>query len=100
MNPRARLVLTLGAVAVAASSLTLLAVRARADSWVQVQDSRGQMLLARTVQAGETVALDGDLPLRVVIGNAAVTEIVFRGQAVDLAPSTRDNIARLQLPQR
>jgi cytoskeleton protein RodZ len=77
-----------------------LALRTSAESWVEVQDGRGQILLSRTIQPGETVGLDGPMPLRLTIGNAAVTQLTFRGQAVDLAPSTRDNVARLQLPQR
>ncbi|MDP1691283.1 MAG: helix-turn-helix domain-containing protein [Burkholderiaceae bacterium] len=84
----------------AATTAGVLAVRTSAESWVEVQDGRGQVLLSRTVQPGETVGLDGTLPLRLTIGNAAVTQLSFRGQAVDLVPSTRDNIARLQLPQR
>lgn len=75
----------------------LLVIRTSAESWVEVHDARGQTLLSRTVQAGEAVGLDGTLPLRVAIGNAAVTQITFRGQAVDMAASTRENVARLQL---
>ncbi len=75
----------------------LLTLRASAASWVDVQDARGQSLLSRTLQAGETVGLDGALPLRVKVGNAAGMEVYFRGQAVDLTASTRDNTARLQL---
>ena len=84
----------------AAATAGMLAVRTSAESWVDVQDARGQTLLSRTVQPGETVGLDGALPLRLTIGNASVTQLTFRGQAIDLASSTRDNIARLQLPQR
>jgi cytoskeleton protein RodZ len=75
-----------------------LSVRTTAESWVEVQDGRGQTLLSRSVQPGESVGLDGALPLRLTIGNAAVTQLLFRGQPVDLAASTRDNVARLQLP--
>ena len=42
--------------------------------------------------------LDGALPLRVTIGNAAATQLAFRGQPVNLASRTRDNVARLELP--
>ncbi len=82
----------------AVTAAGVLAVRTSAESWVEVQDARGQTLLSRSVQPGETVGLDGALPLRLTIGNAAVTQLVFRGQPVDLSASTRDNVARLQLP--
>ena len=83
---------------VAASSGNALQVKAIAASWVEVQDARGTVLLSRSVQAGESLALDGALPLRLTIGNAVGTQLSFRGAPVDLGPNTRDNVARLQLP--
>jgi cytoskeleton protein RodZ len=76
----------------------ILAVQTSAETWVEVKDARGQMLMSRSVQPGELVGLDGALPLRLIIGNASATRISFRGKPVDLASSTRDNVARLQLP--
>lgn len=81
----------------AASSAMALQVLARESSWVEVTDANGRSLIARTLSAGEAVGLDGGMPLRVKIGNAVATELHFRGQLVDLAASTRDNIARLEL---
>jgi len=86
-----------GATSSAAPAAGPLQLRARAQSWVEVQDATSQVLLSRVVQPGETVVLDGTMPLRVTIGNALGTELVFRGQALDLAPNTRDNVARLEL---
>jgi len=74
-----------------------LQVRTRAPSWVEVQDANSQVLLSRHIKPGETVTLDGAVPMRVKIGNAAATELVFRGQALDLAASTLGNVARLEL---
>jgi cytoskeleton protein RodZ len=88
----------LGGSAAAATPAGALTLRTSAESWVEVLDAKGQTLLSRLVQPGETVGLDGDLPLRVTVGNAAVTQLVFRGRPVDLAASTRDNVARLRLP--
>ena len=76
---------------------SMLVLRASESSWVDVQDARGQPLLSRTLQPGEAVGLEGALPLKVKIGNAAGTQVVFRGQALDISASTRDNIARLEL---
>ena len=75
----------------------LVQLRTSESSWVEVRDARGVLLLSRTVQPGESVGLDGNLPLRLVIGNAAVTQLGFRGKPVDLTPSTRDNVARVEL---
>jgi cytoskeleton protein RodZ len=91
------LVATGASAAVSPVPAGLLTVRANAESWVEVQDARGQMLVSRLLQAGETIGLDGALPLRLRLGNVAGTEVQFRGQAVDLSAATRDNTARLQL---
>jgi cytoskeleton protein RodZ len=74
-----------------------LQLRASAESWIEVQDAKKQMLLSRMLMAGETVRLDGELPLRLKVGNASGTEVVFRGRAVNLVPATVGNIARLEL---
>lgn len=83
--------------AVGPAAPTTLQLRANAESWVEVVDARSQVLLSRLLRAGETVSLDGSMPLRLKVGNAAGTEAVFRGQALNLAATTRDNVARLEL---
>lgn len=75
----------------------VLVLRASAESWVEVLDARGQPLLSRVLLPGEAVGLDGALPIKLTIGNAGATEVSFRGRSVDLAPRTRDNVARLEL---
>jgi cytoskeleton protein RodZ len=75
----------------------LVQVRSSEASWIEARDGRGQLLLSRTVQPGESVGLDGKLPIRLTIGNAAATQLAFRGQAVDLSQRTRDNVARIEL---
>jgi cytoskeleton protein RodZ len=75
----------------------LLAVKVASESWVEVQDAKGQTLLSRKVAAGEALGLDGEVPLRLTIGNASATQVTFRGQPVDLSSNTVANVARLQL---
>lgn len=75
-----------------------LLLKSSAESWVEVVDARGVRVLSRMLQPGETVGVDGTSPLRVKIGNAAVTEVSWKGQRVDLAPSTtRGNVATLEI---
>ena len=81
--------------AVAASGV--LQFRASAQTWVEVTDARGQSLISRVLLPGESVGLDGVMPMKVRIGNAAVTQVMFRGQPLELAAYTRDNVARLDL---
>jgi cytoskeleton protein RodZ len=67
------------------------------SSWIEVRDGQGRLLLSRIVQRGEAVGVDGLMPLRLTIGNAPATQVLLRGQPVDLAASTRDNVARIEL---
>lgn len=85
------------APAPAAATAGPLRLRASASSWVEVRDGRGNVVFSRLLAAGESVALDGARPLRLTIGHAAGTEVDFNGQRIDLAPRTRDNVARLEL---
>ena len=71
-------------------------VRTSAPSWIEVTDARGRSLLSRLVQPGEALGLDGEAPFRVRIGNAAGTQLSFRGQPVELAAS-RDTVASVEL---
>ena len=75
----------------------VLQLRATAPSWVEVVDASGQMVVGRLVQPGEVLSLDGAMPLKLRIGNATGTQVLFRGQPVPLAPYTRDNVARFEL---
>lgn len=74
-----------------------LLLRTTAPSWVDVRDDSGRSVLSRQLAPGESVSLDGAGPWRVKIGNAGGTEILLRGQRIDLAPHTRNNVARLEL---
>jgi cytoskeleton protein RodZ len=82
------------APAAAAGSLVL---RTTGASWVEVSDGANKVLLARMLTPGETVGLDGSLPMKAKIGNASGTEVTFRGKRIDLVPLTRENVARVEL---
>ena len=80
-----------------AQSSQILQVRTASESWVEVSDAQGRTLIARLVLPGEAIALDGNLPVHVRIGNASATQLSFRGQSIDLVKTARDNVARLDL---
>jgi len=75
----------------------LIELKVSGESWIEVLDASGAVLLQRKLDPGEFVGLDGTPPFRLKIGNAAVTRLSYRGQPVDLAAATRDNVARLEL---
>jgi cytoskeleton protein RodZ len=80
-----------------ASASGVLVVRTNGESWVEVLDAGGQALLSRVLLPGETVGVDGALPLRVRVGNVAATQLSLRGRPVDLSAAAHDNTARLEL---
>lgn len=82
---------------VAVTASELLTLKARGQSWVQVKDASGVVLLQRNVAEGEVIPVSGKAPLSVVVGRAEVTEVFVRGQRFDLAPVTRENVARFEV---
>jgi cytoskeleton protein RodZ len=86
-----------GASAAAGSAAGVAVLRATDATWVEVVDASGQVLVQRVLQPGESLGLNGRLPFKLKIGNAVATQLQFRGQGVDLAAFTRDNVARLEL---
>ncbi len=72
-------------------------LRAVEASWVQVIGSSGRVLVQRSLQPGESVALSADFPLTVVVGRADMVEVSLRGQAFDMTPHTRNNVARFEV---
>lgn len=79
-----------------AATGSVLSLRTTAESWVEVRDRNGQVLLSRTLAAGESAGLDGTPPFKLTVGNASATELQFRGKPVPLTAG-RDNVARLEL---
>ena len=71
-----------------------LVLRFDGTSWAEVTDRGGKILLSQLNSAGTEHALDGELPLTVVIGDANFTSVEVRGAAFNLQPFTRNNVAR------
>ena len=74
-----------------------LTIKLTADSWVEVVDARGQVLLSKILRVGEDQAFSALPPLKVKVGNVAGTEIHLRGSKVELAGQAQNNVARLEL---
>lgn len=83
----------------AAATSSLLVLRARGETWVQVRDASGVFALQRVLAPGESVsfAASTPLPLAVVIGRANMTEALVRDKSMNLAPVSRDNVARFEV---
>jgi len=79
------------------ASAAPLSLRARAAAWVEVTDAAGTVHLRKILNPGEAAAVSGNLPLTVVVGRADAMDVQVRGQAFDLVPLARDNVARFQV---
>lgn len=93
-NPVAR---TASAPTAAAEPAAIAVFTAREKAWVQVTGADGVVHLRKTVDAGETVRINGALPLSVVIGRANAIDVQVRGKPFDLTPVAKDNVARFQI---
>ena len=60
-------------------------------------DAAGVVHVRKTMAGGETVRIQGTLPLSVVVGRANAIDVAVRGKPFDLAPVTKDNVARFQV---
>lgn len=67
------------------------------ESWIEVTDRYGAVLASGIVAANASRSISGQAPLTVVIGNAAGARLMYNNKAVDLAPHTRADVARLTL---
>ena len=67
------------------------------DSWLEVRDRDNKIVFSQKLTAGTEQALSGQGPLSVTIGYAPGVRVFWHGEAVDLAPYTRGDVARLVL---
>jgi cytoskeleton protein RodZ len=67
-------------------------------SWTEVRDRDGRVILSGMNRGGTSQSVSGAPPLELVIGNASDVRVTYRGTPVDLAPHTRQNVARFKLP--
>ena len=74
-----------------------ITLKVTADSWVEIVDARGQVLLSRLLKPGDAPELSGMPPFKVRVGNVSATELSLRGSKVDLAGQSKDNVARIEL---
>lgn len=68
-----------------------------AQSWVSVADKSGKVIYEKMSHSGDLATINAAPPLSLVIGNAGGTKLNFGGKDIDLAPNTKDNVARITL---
>ncbi|MHA6163764.1 RodZ domain-containing protein [Pseudomonas sichuanensis] len=70
-----------------------------ADCWTQVSDGNGKVLFSAIKRKGDSLELTGKPPFAVRLGFARGAQVSYNGQAVDVAPFTSGETARLKLGQ-
>ncbi|MBL0918247.1 MAG: DUF4115 domain-containing protein [Hydrogenophaga sp.] len=72
----------------------VLSLVASQESWAEVVNGTGTVVLQRLLQPGERVEFSAAPPYTVVLGNAAVVQVALRGRAFNAAAIARNNVAR------
>lgn len=72
-------------------------IAASGETWLEVRDARGQLVINRLLKAGETQAVELAPPYSVVIGRAHLAKVTRAGKDVDLAPHTKVSTARFEV---
>ncbi len=86
-------------VAATAPAQGELQIKFSGDTWYEIRDRSGKVVLGGTAKAGQEVAGGGTAPYKVTIGNVKGVESMRRnGTPVDLKAANRNNVARLTLP--
>jgi len=85
------------AAAMVVATNGIVTFSAKGQSWVEVTDANGTVVLRRTLVAGDVVGATGALPLIAVVGRADTTQVEVRGKPLNLLPLSRDNVARFEV---
>ena len=72
-------------------------IAASADTWLEVRDARGQLVVNRLLKAGETQPVALPAPFSVVVGRAHAVKVTLGGKDFDLAPHTKASTARFDI---
>ena len=70
-----------------------------ADSWTEIKDASGNMILRKLNVAGSSVDVSGVPPFNLVIGNAAQAKLTYNGRPIDLKPFVDVTVARFTLEE-
>ena len=90
-------VVTMADLPNAAVSTDVVVFTAKTESWVEATDATGQVVLRRTLAAGEVVGASGALPLRVIVGRADAIQVLISGKVFDVNAVAKDNVARFEV---
>ena len=77
--------------------MTKLEFNATQETWIQVLDASGRQIYNKVIFAGSRESIEVTPPVNVTVGNAGATSLTMNGKPVELAPHSRQNVARIKL---
>ena len=75
-----------------------LVIRTEGEAWIEIKDASDRMLISSLNPPGSERVVRGKPPYNLVIGNASQVIITYDDKPVNLAPHTRQDVARFTLP--
>jgi cytoskeleton protein RodZ len=76
---------------------SLLTIAATGESWVEVVNGSGSVVIQRVLQAGDAVDFSSSPPYTVVLGRAEAAQVTVRGKPLDVTRLARNNVARFEV---
>ncbi len=81
----------------AAGNLDVLVLSFSGECWLEVTDSRGDVLNADLQQDGDRVVLEGIAPFDIMLGNVRAVDVTLNDEVVDLKPRGFRKTLRTQI---
>lgn len=79
------------------STGSLLSIAATGESWVEVVNGAGSVVMQRMLKPGDVIEFSTTPPYAVVLGRADAARVTVRGQAFDVMPYARNSVARFEV---
>lgn len=76
---------------------SLLTITATGESWVEVVNGSGSVVMQRVLKAGDVIDFSTAPPYAVVLGRADAAVVTVRGQPFDTTPFVRNSVARFEV---
>lgn len=76
---------------------SLLTIAATGESWVEVTNGTGAVVVQRMLKAGDAVDFSSAPPYTVVLGRAESAQVTVRGRPFDVNAIARNNVARFEV---
>lgn len=79
------------------ASTTLLRINAVGESWVEVTNGAGAVVVQRVLKQGDVIEFSSAPPYKVILGRAEAAQVFVRGQSLDVMPYARNSVARFEV---